>query len=48
MKHVRLPYHAASNGLTERMVQLFKNHMKASKGSKLSIQQLMASFLLTY
>ena len=38
VKHVRVaPYHAASNGLAERMVQSFKNHMKISKGSKLSV-----------
>ena len=40
VKHVRVaPYQAASNGLAECMVQSFKNHMKACKGSKLSIQQ---------
>ena len=49
VKHVRVaPYHAASNGLAERMVQSFKNHMKACKGSKLSIQQRIENFLLTY
>ena len=49
VKHVRVaPYHAASNGLAERMVQSFKNHMKACKGSKLSIQQRIKNFLLTY
>ena len=38
VKHVGVaPYHAASNGLAERMVQSFKNHMKACKGSRLSI-----------
>ena len=42
------PYHAASNGLAERMVQSFKNHMKASRGSKLSVQQRIANFLLAY
>ena len=40
VKHVRVaPYHAASNGLAVRMFKSFKNHMKACKGSKLSIQQ---------
>ena len=49
VKHVRVaPYHAASNGLAERMVQSFKNHMKASRGSKLSVQQRIANFLLAY
>ena len=49
VKHIRVaPYHAASNGLAERMVQSFKGHMKATKGGKLSIQQRIANFLLTY
>ena len=49
VKHVRVaPYHAASNGLAERMVQSFKNRMKACKCSKLSIQQRIDNFLLTY
>ena len=49
VKHVRVaPYHAASNGLAERMVQSFKNHMKMCKGSKLSIQQRIENFLLMY
>ena len=48
VKHVRVaPYHAASNGLAEHIVQSFKNHMKACKGSKLSIQQRIENFLLT-
>ena len=41
------PYHAASNGLAERMVQSFKNHMKVCKGSKLSIHQRIENFLQT-
>ena len=49
VKHVRVaPYHAASNGLAERMVQSFKAHMKICKGSKLSVPQRIANFLLTY
>ena len=49
VKHIRVaPYHAASNGLAERMVQSFKNHMKTCKGSKLSVQQRIGNFLLTY
>ena len=48
VKHVRVaPYHAASNGLAEHIVQSFKNHMKACKGSNLSIQQRIENFLLT-
>ena len=39
VKHIRVaPYHAASNVSGEQMVHSFKNHMKACKGSKLSIQ----------
>ena len=46
VKHIRVaPYHAASNGLAERMVQSFKNHMKTCKGSKLSVQQRIGNFL---
>ena len=49
VKHIRVaPYHAARNGLAERMVQSFKNHMKTCKGSKLSVQQRIGNFLLTY
>ncbi|XP_044169623.1 uncharacterized protein K02A2.6-like [Acropora millepora] len=43
-----VPYHAASNGLAECIVQSFKNHMKVCKASKLSIQQQIENFLLTY
>ena len=49
VKHIRVaPYHAASNVSGERMVHSFKNHMKACKGSKLSIQQRIANYVLTY
>ena len=49
VKHVRVaPYHAASNGLAERMVQSFKNEMKACKDSTLSIQHQTENVLLTY
>ena len=49
VKYVRVaPYHAASNGLAERMVQSFKAHMKICKSSKLSVPQRIANFLLTY
>ena len=45
VKHIRVaPYNVASNGMGERMVQSFKNHMKACKGSKLLIQQHTASY----
>ena len=49
VKHIRVaPYHAASNGLAEKMVQSFKYQMKARKGGKLSMQQRIANFLLAY
>ena len=49
VKHIRVaPYNVASNGMGERMVQSFKNHMQACKGSKLLIQQHTANYLLTY
>ena len=49
VKHVRVaPYRAASNGLAERIVQSFKTHTKTCKGSKLSVPQRIANFLLTY
>ena len=49
VKHIRVaPYNVASNGMGERMVQSFKNHMKACKSSKLSIQQHTTNYLLTY
>ena len=49
IKHICVaPYNVASNGMEERMVQSFKNHMNTCKGSKLSIQQHTANYLLTY
>ena len=49
VKHVRVaPYHAASNGAAERMVQSFKRALSASKSSSRSLQQRLDSFLLTY
>ena len=48
VKHgIVAPYHAASKGLAERMVQSFKNHMKVCKGSKLSSQLGIEKLLLT-
>ena len=56
VKHIRVaPYKVACNGMEVRMVQMevrmvqsLKNRMKACKGSKLSIQQHTANYLLTY
>ena len=49
VKHIRVaPYHAANNVSGERMVHSFNNDMKACKGSKLSIQQRTANYVLTY
>ena len=49
IKHINCaPYLPSSNGAVERMVQTFKNAMKAGKQSSLSLSQQLASFLLTY
>ena len=49
VKHVRVaPYHAASNGLAERMVQSFKRSYHSSKQDRISTHQSIANFLLTY
>ena len=49
VKHIRVArYNVACNGMGVRMVQSLKNRMKACKGSKLSIQQHTANYLLTY
>ncbi|XP_015749793.1 PREDICTED: uncharacterized protein LOC107329635 [Acropora digitifera] len=49
VKHVNFVYyHAASSGVAECMVLLFKNHMKASKGNKMSGQHYIPNFLPTY
>ena len=39
------PYHAASNGAAERMVQSFKRSLSASKSTNRSTQQCLDSFL---
>ena len=45
IKHIRCaPYHPASNGAVERLVQTFKKAMKTSN----NLNQALTSFLLTY
>jgi len=42
------PYHPASNGLAEHMVQTFKQSMRRSINDGILFQQKLANFLLTY
>lgn len=49
VKHIRVsPYHPASNGVAERMVQTFKQSMKKTAKDGASLQQRLSNFLLTY
>lgn len=49
IKHIRTaPYHPASNGAVERLVQTFKQAMKAGECSGLSLQHRLQSFLMSY
>ena len=49
VKHVRVaPYHAASNGAAERMVQSFKRSLSTSKSETSHLQRRIDSFLLAY
>ena len=49
IKHIHVsPYHPASNGLAERMVQTFKQSMKKTANDGVPLQQRLANFLLTY
>ena len=49
IKHIRCaPYHPASNGAVERLVQTFKKAMKTAKECSKDLQQALSSFLLTY
>ena len=48
IKHFKSsPYHASSNGLTERFIQTLKKALKASEDHG-TLQQHLASFLLSY
>ena len=49
VKHLRVaPYHPASNGLAERMVQTFKQAMRRSRNDGIPFQHRLANFLLKY
>jgi transposase InsO family protein len=49
VKHVKVaPYHPASNGMAERMVQSFKRCLSASKDSDKTLSQKVANFVLNY
>ena len=49
IKHIRCaPYHPSSNGCAERFVQTFKRAISSGSHRKLSREQQLMSFLLTY
>ena len=49
VKHVRTaPYHPSSNGAVERLVQTFKQSMKAGEGDGRPLQHQLQSFLMSY
>ena len=49
IQHIRVaPYHPASNGLAERMVQTFKRSLQASAGTGVTVGERLADFLLRY
>ena len=49
MRHIQsAPYHPTANGAAECFVQTFKQAIRASEGSSLSLQQRLDNFLLSY
>ena len=49
VKHIRCaPYHPSSNGAVERLVQTFKQALKAGKDDCVSLSLHLNNFLLTY
>ena len=49
IKHIKtLPYHPASNGAVERLVQTFKKAMISKVQKGVTISQMLFSFLLSY
>ena len=49
VKHIRsAPYHPATNGAAERMVQTTKKALRASHDKGLPLEQVLTAFLLRY
>ena len=49
MRHIQsVPYHPAANRATEHVVQTFKQAIRASEGSSLSLQHRLDNVLLSY
>lgn len=49
VKHIHTaPYHSSSNGAVERLVQTFKQAMKAGEQDGFTLQHQLQNFLITY